>query len=50
MAEGYRSALALEQAVKAATRKSGQDVGRAVEGFGLATLIWTVSTGSAPPS
>ena len=30
MAEGYRSALALEEAVRAATRRSGQDVGRAV--------------------
>lgn len=39
MAEGYRSALALEQAVKAAARKSGQDVGRAVEGFYAGRLL-----------
>lgn len=39
MAREYRSALALEQAVKAAAKKSGQDVGRAVEGFYVGRLL-----------
>lgn len=49
MAEGYRSALALEQAVKAAARKSGQDVGRAVEGFYAGRLLERVFSEERKP-
>lgn len=49
MAERYRSALALEQAVKAAARKSGQDVGRAVEGFYAGRLLERVFSEERKP-
>ena len=49
MAEGCRSALALEQAVKAAARKSGQDVGRAVEGFYAGRLLERVFSEERKP-
>ena len=39
MTKEYQSALALEQAVRAAARKSGQNVGRAVEGFYVGRLL-----------
>lgn len=49
MAKEYRSALALEQAVKAAARKSGQDVGRAVEGFYAGRLLERVFSEERKP-
>lgn len=49
MAEGYRSALALEQAVRAAARRSGQDVGRAVEGFYAGRLLERVFSEERKP-
>ena len=39
MTKEYQSALALEQAVRAAARRSGQNVGRAVEGFYVGRLL-----------
>lgn len=49
MAKEYRSALALEQAVKAAARRSGQDVGRAVEGFYAGRLLERVFSEERKP-
>lgn len=49
MAKEYRSALALEQAVKAAARRSGQDVGRAVEGFYVGRLLERVFSEERKP-
>ena len=49
MGKEYRSALALEQAVKAAARKSGQDVGRAVEGFYAGRLLERVFSEERKP-
>lgn len=49
MDKEYRSALALEQAVKAAARKSGQDVGRAVEGFYAGRLLERVFSEERKP-
>lgn len=49
MAREYRSALALEQAVKAAAKKSGQDVGRAVEGFYVGRLLERVFSEERKP-
>ena len=45
----YRSALALEQAVKAAAKKSGQDIGRAVEGFYTGRLLERVFSEEEKP-
>lgn len=49
MAREYRSALALEQAVKAAAKRSGQDVGRAVEGFYVGRLLERVFSEEGKP-
>ena len=49
MAREYRSALALEQAVKAAAKRSGQDVGRAVEGFYAGRLLERVFSEERKP-
>lgn len=49
MPKEYRSALALEQAVKAAARRSGQDVGRAVEGFYVGRLLERVFSEERKP-
>ena len=49
MLKEYQSALALEQAVKAAARKSGQDVGRAVEGFYAGRLLERVFSEERKP-
>lgn len=49
MPKEYQSALALEQAVKAAARKSGQDVGRAVEGFYVGRLLERVFSEERKP-
>lgn len=49
MPKEYQSALALEQAVKAAARKSGQDVGRAIEGFYVGRLLERVFSEERKP-
>lgn len=49
MPKEYQSALALEQAVKAAARRSGQDVGRAVEGFYAGRLLERVFSEERKP-
>lgn len=49
MPKEYQSALALEQAVKAAARRSGQDVGRAVEGFYVGRLLERVFSEERKP-
>ena len=49
MGKEYRSALALEQAVKTAARRSGQDVGRAVEGFYVGRLLERVFSEERKP-
>ena len=49
MAKTYQSALALEQAVKAAAKNSGQDSGRAVEGFYVGRLLERVFSEERKP-
>ena len=49
MPKEYQSALALEQAIKAAARRSGQDVGRAVEGFYAGRLLERVFSEERKP-
>lgn len=49
MSKEYRSALALEQAVKAAAKKSGQDVARAIEGFYVGRLLERVFSEERKP-
>lgn len=49
MSKEYRSALALEQAVKAAAKKSGQDVTRAIEGFYVGRLLERVFSEERKP-
>lgn len=49
MPKEYQSALALEQAVRAAARRSGQDVGRAVEGFYAGRLLERVFSEERKP-
>lgn len=49
MPKEYQSALALEQAVRAAARRPGQDVGRAVEGFYAGRLLERVFSEERKP-